>query len=183
MTVDIQSVLDVSILLLLVLTAMAAINSRNLLTGTILLGIFSLLMAAEYLIMGAADVAITEAAVGAGISTILFLLTLFLVGEKEQKSKTYPVLPFIVVFAVGAALIYSTFYMPEFGSRYAPAQIHVSPYYLANGPVETGIPNVVTSILSSYRGFDTFGEVVVVLTAAIAIIMLLGRVDKKEDDK
>ena len=40
---------------------------------------------------------------------------------------------------------------------------------------ETGLPNMVTSVLASYRGYDTFGEVVVIFTAAIGVLILLGQ--------
>jgi len=178
---DMPMVMDTVLLFLLLLNAIAVIYAKDLMTATILLGIFSLLMAALYLVMGAADVAITEAAVGAGISTILILLVLSLVGHKEKKVEGNLLVPAAIIVFVSLGLLYATYDMPEYGSRYTPAQIHVSPYYLENGPVETGIPNVVTSVLASYRGFDTLGEVVVVLTAVLAITLLLGRFTGKED--
>ena len=49
----------------------------------------------------------------------------------------------------------------------------------------TGIPNVVTSVLASYRGYDTLGEVTVIFTAGIAVLLLLGnwrRVTREPDD-
>ena len=49
------------------------------------------------------------------------------------------------------------------------------PDYLARSVAETGIPNVVTSVLASYRGFDTLGETTVIFTAGIAVLMLLKR--------
>jgi multicomponent Na+:H+ antiporter subunit B len=173
---------DVVLLFLLILTAIAVICAKDLMISTILLGVFSLLMAAVYLVMGAADVAITEAAVGAGISTILFLLALSLVGHKEKKPQGNSLVPVVVITLVTMGLLYATFDMPAFGSIYAPSQIHLAPYYIEQGPIQTGIPNVVTSILASYRGFDTLGETVVVLTAAIAVMLLLGGFGKNEDD-
>lgn len=182
---DINEILDVFILFSLLVTAVAVISAKNLITSTVLLAAFSLLMAAEYLVLGAPDVAITEAAVGAGISSILLLLALFLVGDEEKKgSKNKLFLPFIVVTLVTFGLVYATFDMPSFGNKYAPAQLHVSPYYLENATAETGMPNMVTSILASYRGFDTLGEAVVILTAAIAVMLLLGKfVRRKEDEQ
>ena len=179
---DIGSGLDFTVLLLLVLTSLAAIHVRNLLISTILLGIFSLLMALQYLILGAVDVAITEAAVGAGISTVLFLLALFFIRDNEKKSKSVSFIPIIVVILVSIFLTYATLQMPIFGNANSPAQTHVASYYLQNAPAETGIPNVVTSILASYRGFDTFGEVLVVFTAAIAVLLILAR-SKNEEGK
>ncbi len=73
-----------------------------------------------------------------------------------------------------AALIYGTLDMPPFGAADNPVQTHVAPDYLQRTPVEIGIPNVVSAVLASYRGFDTLGEVVVVFTAAIAVLRLLG---------
>ena len=40
------------------------------------------------------------------------------------------------------------------------------------------MPNLVTAVLASYRGFDTLGEVTVVLTAGIGVLLLLGRREK-----
>jgi multicomponent Na+:H+ antiporter subunit B len=164
--------LDYIVLLLLVISALAVVRSRNLLASTLFLTIFSLLMALQYLILGAPDVAITEAAVGAGISTIILLLALFHVGDVE-KTVHSPWLPLLIVCIVGALLIYVTVDMPAFGNAYAPANLHLAPYYLHVSPDDIGIPNVVTSILASYRGFDTFGETVVIFTAGVAVLLLL----------
>lgn len=175
---DMSLVMNTVLLFLLLLNSIAVIYAKDLIISTILMGVFSLLMAAVYLVMGAADVAITEAAVGAGISTIILLLALSLVGHKEKKTKGNFIIPTLVVVLVSGCLLYATYDMPEFGGRYTPSQIHVSPYYIQSAPIETGVPNVVTSILASYRGFDTLGETVVVLTAAIAVMLLLGRSKK-----
>jgi multicomponent Na+:H+ antiporter subunit B len=175
--------LDLVILFLMVLVAIATISSKDLMTSTILMGLFSLLMASEYIILGAADVAFTEAAVGAGISTILLLLALFLVGSKEKRAKGSLILPIIVVIFVTAGLLYATFDMPAFGNSSAPSQVHIAPYYLENTATDIGIPSTVTAILASYRGYDTMGETIVIFTAALVVMLLLGRFDKKEDDK
>ncbi len=179
--IDIASLLNFVMLFFLVLTALAVVHVKNLLISTILLSVFSLLMAAQYLVLAAPDVAITEAAVGAGISTILLLMTLFYVGHEEKKTAGNLFVPILIFTIVGSALIFVTFYMPEFGAEFSPAQMHVAPYYITNSPEQIGIPNVVTSILASYRGFDTMGETVVILTAAIAVMLLLGRFDKKDE--
>ena len=73
----------------------------------------------------------------------------------------------------GSALVYGTWDMPDFGAPDAPAQTHVARYYLDHALDETGVPNVVTAVLASYRGFDTLGEVVVVYTAGVAVLLLI----------
>jgi multicomponent Na+:H+ antiporter subunit B len=172
----IDLLLDLVLLTFLVVSAVAIIRQRNLFAVIVLFGIFSLLSAGLFVVMDAADVAFTEAAVGAGVSTVLMLATLALTGGKDTELQPFhpPVLPLLVVLVTGAALIYGTWDIPGFGDPQAPVHAHVAPGYLTRGPVETGMPNVVTSVLASYRGFDTLGEVTVIFTAGIAVLLLLG---------
>ncbi len=139
----------------------------------LLSAVFSLLAALVFVNLDAPDVALTEAAVGAGISTLLMLGTLALTSRREKPSTRSRVLPFAVVLMTGAALIYGTADMPHFGDPQAPAQTHVAPKYLADSLEETGVPNVVTAVLASYRGFDTLGEVAVIFVAGVVVLLLL----------
>jgi multicomponent Na+:H+ antiporter subunit B len=66
--------------------------------------------------------------------------------------------------------------LPPMGSAQAPAQQHVAPRYIGVSPVEIGVPNMVTSVLASYRGYDTLGEVTVIFTAGIGVLALIGAV-------
>jgi multicomponent Na+:H+ antiporter subunit B len=175
MTLSSDVLIDISLLGLLCITGIAVVRCRNLLTATILLGIFSLLMASMYLALSAPDVAITEAAVGAGISTILLLLVLTITGKEEKTPQGNPILPFLVVLATGAGLIYATKGMPSIGDANAPANQHVASHYINESYHEIGIPNMVTSVLASYRGFDTLGETFVIFTAAISVLLLIGQ--------
>jgi multicomponent Na+:H+ antiporter subunit B len=84
-------------------------------------------------------------------------------------------LPFFVVAVTGLALMYGTIDMPNFGDPNAPANKHVAPRYIERTVEETGVPNMVTSVLASYRGYDTLGEVTVIFTAGISVILLLRR--------
>ncbi len=136
-------------------------------------GVFSLLSALLLVTLDAVDVAFTEAAVGAGISTVLLLGTLALTSRYERPSSHSAAIPLFVVLVTGAVLVYGTLDMPNFGDPTAPAQTHVSPDYIQNSPHEIGVPNIVTAILASYRGFDTLGEVAVVFTAGVGVLLLL----------
>ena len=161
------------------ITAVAAARIRNLFAVVILSGIFSLLAAVLYVVLNAVDVAFTEAAVGAGISTILMLGTLSLTTQTERARHTIKFFPLVIVSVTGALLIFGTLDMPLYGDPNAPAHLHVAPIYITESMEKTGIPNIVTSVLASYRGYDTFGEVVVIFTAAIGVLMLLGRGQKR----
>jgi multicomponent Na+:H+ antiporter subunit B len=178
----IETLIDVTLLAFLAITALAILRIRNLFAIIMLFGIYSLLTAGLFAIMDAADVAFTEASVGAGISTVLMLATLALTGIREEKLPAHrPWLPLVVVSITGLALIYGTLDIPAFGDPDAPAHLHVAPRYIEQGLAETGVPNLVTAVLASYRGFDTLGEVTVIFTAGIGVLLLLGRQRRRGD--
>ncbi len=163
----------VFLLTLLVITALAIVRSESLFSAVILTGIFSLLMAANFFLLDAADVALTEAAIGAGISTVLFLGALALTGERERGGSTNRLLALGVVTITTLIVIYATFDKPRLGDPEAPVQTHVAPWYLEKTPEFIDIPNAVTAVLGSFRGYDTLGEVFVVFTAGIGVLFLL----------
>lgn len=184
----IDNLVDITLLTFLAITAIAIIRLHNLFAVVMLFGIFSLLSAGLFVVLDAVDVAFTEAAVGAGISTVLMLATLALTySHKEEKSEKKSVhtawLPLIVVIITGSMLIYGTSDLPAFGDANGPSQKHVAPYYLEKSMPEIGVPNVVTAVLASYRGFDTLGEVAVIFTAGVAVMLLIGRRRKLKGDK
>jgi uncharacterized MnhB-related membrane protein len=68
--------LDFILLIIILILSIAAISVRDLLSAAIILGGFSFMMALLWTEMGAVDVAITEASVGAGVSTVFFVAAL-----------------------------------------------------------------------------------------------------------
>jgi multicomponent Na+:H+ antiporter subunit B len=88
-------------------------------------------------------------------------------------------LSLITAIVVGLVLIWGTLDMPGWGDPKSPASRHVSPYYLEKSLEQTATPNVVTSVLADYRGYDTLGETTVIFTAGMACILLLRRGRKK----
>jgi multicomponent Na+:H+ antiporter subunit B len=164
----------VFLLTLLVITALAVVQTRNLVVAVMLLGIFSLLLAVNFFLLDAPDVALTEAAVGAGISTVLFLAALALTSEHEHRHEgpRRRALSLLVVVSATLVLVYATFDKPRFGDPEAPVLKHIGPWYLEQTPTAVDIPNVVTAVLGSFRGYDTLGEVFVVFTAGLGVLFL-----------
>lgn len=174
-------ILGIPILALLAVTAVAVARIRDLWAAVMFTGIYSFLGASWMLILDAPDVAFTEAAVGAGISTVLLLGTLALTGKKEKPVKSSPLMPLVVVSVTGAALIYGTLDMPYFGDPEAPVHQYPTPGFVEKAQHDMhGLPNVVTSVLASYRAYDTLGETAVIFTAGIAVLLIL-RPNKKDD--
>jgi len=173
----------VFLLTLLVITAIGIVRAENLFVAVMLTSIFSLIMAANFFILDAADVALTEAAIGAGVTTVIFLGALSLTAEREKKVDVSRGLAICVVVATALVLIYATFDKPRLGDPEAPVHQHVAPWYLSETETLIGIPNVVTAVLGSYRAYDTLGEVFVVLAACIGVLFLFSaRREKKNDN-
>jgi multicomponent Na+:H+ antiporter subunit B len=170
-----ESVIIMALLLMMAAVTVVIAVQRNLFGVVILGGVYSFLMATVLVALDAVDVAMTEAAVGAGISTVLFLSALHLSRGEELKPLHKPVLPLIVAAATGAALVYGTLDLPAFSDPGAPIHQHVAPRYIQDVVRETGVPNMVTAVLASYRGYDTLGETTVVFTAGVGVIVLLRR--------
>lgn len=157
----------------LLITAIAIVRLRNLVAVSVLGSVFSLLGAGLFVVMDAVDVAFTEAAVGAGVSLVFFLAALSLTGHRELPVTRGNVFPLLAAVLTGALLIYGLLEAPPFGSADAPAHHHVAPEYLSRTEAQIGVPNIVSAVLASYRGFDTLGETGVIFTAGIGVLLLL----------
>ncbi len=169
------------LLTLIAVITIAVIRVHNLFAVVVLFSAYSFLMASVMLVLDAPDVALTEAAVGAGISTVLLLGALHLTRTSETPPRFSNWLPLVVAGGIGAMLIWGTWEMPGFGLADTPVNTGVGSAYLERSYPETHVPNVVTAVLASYRGYDTLGEVTVVFVAAIGVLMLLRRPGEKED--
>lgn len=167
--------LNITLLTILFVVAIAIARLRSLFAIVMLSGIYSLVSATWFVALDAVDVAFTEAAVGAGISTALFLGAMVLTSRTAKAEKgAARIVPLLVVIATGAILIYATIDLPGFGDATSPANTGVGVEFIERTYPEIAIPNIVTAVLASYRGFDTLGEVGVVFAAGLAVSLLLG---------
>jgi multicomponent Na+:H+ antiporter subunit B len=171
----VEQLINMVLLTLLALITIGIIRVRNLFAVVVLAGAYSFLMASVMIVLDAVDVAMTEASVGAGISTVLALGALYLTKTEEAAPRYSATIPLIVAVGTGIVLVYGTWGLPGFGLANTPMNTGVGAEYLERNYEETHVPNVVTSVLSSYRGFDTLGETTVIFTAGIGVLMLLKR--------
>jgi multicomponent Na+:H+ antiporter subunit B len=167
--------IDVALLGILVVLMLAIVRTRSLLAAILLMGVYSLVAAVWFVAMDAADVAFTEAVVGAGVSTLILLGAILLTrGEAEQADWRGLIAPSLLAVAVGALLAYAALDLPSFGNPASPANAYVGRIYLQATPGDIGAPNVVTAVLASYRGFDTLGETVVIFAGGVGVALILG---------
>jgi multicomponent Na+:H+ antiporter subunit B len=173
------TLINAVLLTLLAVVTIAIVRQRNLFGVVILASVYSFLMASVLIVLDAVDVAMTEASVGAGVSTVLLLATLQLIKTTEMRSIRAHLLPLTISVGTGAVLVWGTLLLPPFGTPDAVIHKHVAPRYIADTVKETGVPNVVTSVLADYRGYDTLGETTVIFTAGIGVLLLLHRARRR----
>lgn len=70
-------------------------------------------------------------------------------------------------------MLYATGGLPARGDPQAPGSVYITPTYIENTIEDTHTPNIVTSVLADYRGYDTLGETTVIFTAGAACILTL----------
>jgi multicomponent Na+:H+ antiporter subunit B len=171
--------IELALAVFVLLTAVATAAFRDVLASIVVFAAYSLGLAALYLFFRAPDVALTEAAIGAGITTVLLLVTIAKTTRQRREATFDPVdgPALLGVAALGAVLLVTLPAFPAVGAETAPipSNAEVTGYYLANAYAETEVENAVTAVLAAYRGFDTFGEAVVVFAAGVAGLLVLRR--------
>ena len=166
-----------AVLLFMLGSALAAAALRDVVGSIVAFAGYSFGVAVLWALLRAPDVALTEAAVGAGITTVLFLLTIARTSVSRSKrfegiSLRSGLAVIAIVVTVGATVPA----LPPVGAAGTPVLAgDVSQYYLTNAYDQTGVTNVVTAVLVGYRGFDTLGEVAVVFAAGVAMLLVLRR--------
>jgi multicomponent Na+:H+ antiporter subunit B len=176
--------LDLVLFVVLAVFAVLALRVRNLMAAVAVLAAFSLLVAVMFAGMAAVDVAFVEAVLGAGLTGILLVVLIRATGEHvheiELESWGHRGAALAVIGAFAGLMFYASVDLPDRGDPLAPAHVHVSPVYLERSVPETGTPNVVIALLADFRSLDTLGELVVVFTAVLSVILVLGW--RREDE-
>jgi len=169
---------ELSILVFFVLAivaALVALETRDLLAAIMVLSLFSFLVALLYVALGAVDVGFNEAVLGAGVTGVLFVVTIFHTrrGAEEAAGGRTRLLAIPLLVACGLVFLGVAPGLPAFGDPLAPAATHVSDHYVEHAYEDSHTENIVTVMIADYRSFDTLGEGIVVFTAGLACFLLL----------
>ena len=171
--------MEIALFVFILITAVLTALFRDVLAAIVIFAAYSLGLAVVYTFYRAPDVGLTEAAIGAGVTTVFLLLTIAKTTRPPTDELFEPInWPAVAVCGLFALVVGSTLTaFPAVGDPNSPILTNpeVTGYYLENAYDETGAKNAVTSVLAAYRGFDTFGEAVVVFAAGIASLLVLGR--------
>lgn len=168
---------ELVLVVLVLATAGAAIFVKDLVSSVFILGSYSFFLALVWAWLGAVDLAFVEAVVGAGLGTVFLLLTLSQTLPKDNlvRRSRPPVSAFVALGLVALLLLYGATDLPAFGDARAPASLHIAPTYMEKSMSDTRTPNVVTSIIMDYRGFDTLIETCVIFAAGVASAAVVRR--------
>ncbi|MBU8921340.1 MAG: DUF4040 domain-containing protein [Bacteroidales bacterium] len=168
----------------MIVGSIVAIESKNLLSSVISVGIVGFSLGIIFLMLGAPDIAITQVVVEILILVILIRATITTDNTAIEKHKdTFPVVVSLIFF--GLFLIFAYFAvqeLPQFGD---PLPREAAAHYLENGAEETGAMNIVTAVLLDYRAYDTMGEATVLFASIVGSFVILrrrGRKHRKEED-
>lgn len=178
--------LDLLVFALLIVSAILALRLDDLLGAVAVLAAYSLFAALLFAGMGAVDVAFVEVVLGAGITGLLFIATILVSGRRVERppprrsrGRAWFVAPLVAAFV--ALMLFASTDLPDRGDPEAPAHQHVAPDYLMRALEDTETPNVVTALLADYRSHDTFGETLVIFTAALAALLILGHREEEAE--
>jgi multicomponent Na+:H+ antiporter subunit B len=162
---------------LVLATAGAAVIVKDLMSAVLILGSYSFFLALVWAWLGAPDLAFVEAVVGAGLGTVLLLLTLSQMRVEDVRIRRTrpPAAAYLAMVPVAALLLFAAADLPAFADPDVVASRHVSPFYIENSMGDTRTPNVVTAIIMDYRALDTLIETCVIFTAGIASAAVLRR--------
>lgn len=167
---------------LIVSVALAICFTNRLFLSIISMGLFSLFCCLSYILMDAPDVALTEAALGACIITVVMLkLAIDTKPGYNILHKQYQITGAISCLIFLSVMIWAGLDLPEFGDIRTPIHQHVTKYYHDNAFEEIGVKSFVAAILASYRGFDTLGETLVIFTGGIAALFILSHMNHSPD--
>ena len=185
--------LEAILLGLLLVMAIAISITSHLTSAIIIFAAYSVVKSVIWILLTAPDLAITEAAVSAGISGVLFFIVLkqIHVVRREHREQDeckvqkdlnadkgmfrhfYNTVSVIIGLGLTGVLVYTVSVLPPFGDPSNPTNNEVPRKFIEEGVLDTGALNVVASMLFEYRAFDTLGEAAVLIAAVGAVLILL----------
>ncbi len=166
------------LVLFIILCAIASVILRDVLGSVIAFAAYSLGISILWVFLRAPDVGLTEAAVGTGVMSILFLVVIIKTvrPSPEKLFESINTTALLISILLVCVLISTLGALPPVGSSNSPvATSDVTQYYINNSYEEVGVKNSVTAVLAAYRGLDTLGEAVVVFSAGVGVLVIFRR--------
>jgi len=177
-----MTILFYVLLLFMIIAAIIAIETKNLLSSVICIGALGFGASLMFLFLRAPDIAITQIVVEVLGLIILIRVTIsrdltFISGDKEFFGTVISVVIIFVIFLAGIR-VFET--LPDFGTAiFTEANEAASKTYISQGLQQTGAANIVASVILDYRAYDTLGETTVLFTSIIGATVIMRKKAKK----
>ncbi len=162
-----------SLLCVIVAAGVLSLLFEDLYISVISLSVFSFLSSLLFYVSHAPDVAITEAAVGAGMTTLIFIWAVQACTVKRFQKTLIRFSPRLLVDIVLVLILGLVLYFVLPPIEGGP--LFLRDFIAENGYKDTGASNLVSAVYLGYRAFDTFGETIVLLCAVTGSIFFLSR--------
>ncbi len=189
--------LELGLVLFVIIGALFVAFAKDVVGAVVTFAGLTLGIAVIWVLLAAPDVALIEAAVGAGVTSVLFMIAVAKTtgmgderddGESERRlsrfrSVNLPALTVVGALAVPLAYTFLSLdpigydNAPAVSETYADGDLTPYGYYIQETVADTGFPNAVVAVLVVYRGLDTLGELIVAFAAAVSILIVLQRED------
>lgn len=168
MSPTLWSLLDLMLVSVLALLAIGALHSRNLRHAVILFIVFGLVLALVWARLRAPDVALAEAAIGAGLAGALLLAALrdAPASYGQPSTRTWSLLVSLLVALLGAGVGWALLHGLENGD---PVRLAGQ---VRSSLESSGVSNPVTAVLLNFRAYDTLLELAVLLAALLGVLAL-----------
>jgi multisubunit Na+/H+ antiporter MnhB subunit len=154
--------LDVVLGALICAVALGAVMARELLASIVFFIVYGALLAVAWVRLGSVDVALAEAAIGAGLTGILLIGAAARLGPAVARSATLArIVPSAVCVGLVAVLLVALYGLAYDTAGLAPL--------VEDNLAASGVSNPVTAVLLNFRGYDTLLETVVLVVALVAV--------------
>ncbi len=174
-------VILILLLVLMILGAIVALESKDLLSGIISLGIIGFALTIVFIVLQAPDLAIVQIIVET-LTLVILIAAVLKTTRKDtiEKANRNQILLWIIGLVCATLFILASIrafrYLPEFGSS---GSLRMANPYIDQGLSLTGASNIVAAIILDFRGYDTLGEATVLFTSVLGVVTVLRKTGRK----
>jgi len=168
----------------MIIAAVVALETRNLLSAVIAVGAVGFGLSFAFIVLAAPDIAITQIVVEVLVLVMLIRGTVGRSVTAEAEPRQHfaagaALLLLLLLFIVGGQALSA---LPPFGQPVSLAG-GASQTYLADAVADTGAANAVTAVLLDFRGYDTLGEATVLFAAIVGACAILRRPARRSESE
>jgi multicomponent Na+:H+ antiporter subunit B len=165
---------------LMIIGALYAIHARDLLSSVIACGIVGYSLVICFLLLRAPDLAIVQIVVDT--ITLIIMVAVVLDSSRDElfsKPDTQGYISVVTAILIMAVLLYFFTLSSQKLDTLGTSSLRMAKYYIEGAAQKTGSANLVTGVVFDFRGYDTMGEAVVLVTAVLGVLTILRIKGKK----